>query len=105
MNVMRKMGMAAGLAALVMTMLNACAVEGVGVDGSVGVGYDAGYYEPWGYEYGGWGPGYRVGPGRGGDRRGDHPSGSYRGAPASRATPSIPHGSRGGGGHGGGGHH
>jgi len=100
MNIVRKRWIVAGFGALALTILNACAVESVGVDGSVGyVGYDAGYYEPWGYEYGGWGGGYRVGPGRGGDRRGGHPSSSYRGAPASRATPSIPHGSRGGGGH------
>jgi hypothetical protein len=84
-----------GAAALVLMLLNACAVTGVGVDGSVGVGYDAGYYEPWGYDYGGWGPGYRVGPGRGGDRRSDHPPHGYRPAPASHPTPSIPRGSRG----------
>ncbi len=96
MNVRRNRWMAAGLGALVLTALHACVVSGVGVDGTVGVGYDAGYYEPFGYEYGGWGPGYRVGPGRGGDRRGGHPSGSYRAAPASRSTPSIPSRSRGG---------
>ena len=100
---MRNGWMAAGLGALALTVLNACAVEGVGVDGTVGVGYDAGYYEPYGYDYGGWGHGYRVGPGRGGDRRGDHPSHSYRPAPASRSTPSIPNRARGGG--GGGSHH
>jgi hypothetical protein len=92
---MRMRWMAVGLGAVVLTMMNACEVTGVGVDGSVGVvGYDAGYYEPYGYEYGGWGGGYRVGPGRGGDRRGGGPSHSYRPAPASRPTPSIPHGSR-----------
>jgi hypothetical protein len=65
-------GMAACLGAVALAMLSACEVTGVGVDGSVGVvGYDGGYYEPYGYEYGGWGPGYRVGPGRGGDRRHD----------------------------------
>ena len=92
--------LAAGLGAVLLTLLNACAVTGVGVDGSVGVGYDAGYYEPYGYEYGGWGGGYRVGPGRGGDRRGDDrrgggPPRSYRPAPASRPTPSIPNHPRG----------
>jgi hypothetical protein len=96
MSVMRNRRMAAaGLVALALTVLNACAVTGVGVDGTVGVvGYDAGYYEPYGYDYGGWGNGYRVGPGRGGDRRGDHASRPYRSAPASRPTPSIPRGSR-----------
>ena len=74
MNILRNrcvaLGSGALALALALTQLNGCAVEGVGVDGSVGVGYDAGYYEPYGYEYGGWGPGYRVGPGRGGDRHG-----------------------------------
>jgi hypothetical protein len=94
---------APGLGALALTVLYACAVTGVG--GTVGYGYDAGYYEPWGYDYGGWGYGYRVGPGRGGDRRrgdshggdprGGHQSRSYRPAPESRPTPSIPRGSRG----------
>jgi ABC-type amino acid transport substrate-binding protein len=93
--------LAAGLGAVLLTLLHACAVTGVDVDGSVGVGYDAGYYEPYGYEYGGWGGGYRVGPGRGGDRRGDDrhggggSPGSYRPAPASRPTPSIPNHPRG----------
>jgi hypothetical protein len=89
MNAMRNRWMAAGLGALALTLLSACEVTGVGVDTSVGVGYVGGYYEPYGYEYGGWGGGYRVGPGRGGDRRGGHP-GPYRAAPASRSTPSIP---------------
>jgi hypothetical protein len=122
MNVVRKHWMAAGAGAVAMTLLNACAVTGVGVEG--GAGYDAGYYEPWGYDYGGWGYGYRVGPGRGGDRRGDgwrggdqrggdqhggdqrggdHGGGGQRGdhpvpyrpAPSSRPTPSIPRGHRG----------
>jgi hypothetical protein len=86
--------LAPGLALLVL-VVSSCAVTGVGVEGDVGYGYDAGYYEPWGYDYGGWGQGYRVGPGRGGDRRGEHPSRPYRAAPQSRPTPSIPHGSRG----------
>jgi hypothetical protein len=84
--------LASGLGVLTLT-LSACAVTGV--DATVGVGYDAGYYEPGGYDYGGWGSGYRVGPGRGGDRRGEHSGRPYRSAPASRPTPSIPHGSRG----------
>ena len=66
--------------------LAACVVGGYG--GDVGVGYVGGVYEPGGYEYGGWGPGYRVGPPRGGERG--------RGG---RAAPSIPHGTRGGGDH------
>jgi hypothetical protein len=93
MNITRNRWLMFGLGACALTLLNACEVTGVGVEGTVGVGYDAGYYEPYGYDYGGWGPGYLVGPGRGGDRRGDHPH-SYRPAPASRPTPSIPRGSR-----------
>ena len=97
MNTGQKRWTIVGLGALALILLQACAVEGVGVDDSVGVGYTGGYYEPYGYDYGGWGGGaYRVGPGRGGDRRGDHPTRSYRAAPAARATPSIPRGSRGG---------
>jgi hypothetical protein len=38
-----------GLALLALAALHACAVTGVDVGGSVGVGYDAGYYEPGGY--------------------------------------------------------
>jgi hypothetical protein len=99
MKLLRARRLAAGLGGVI--LLAACAVTGVGVDGSVGVGYDAGYYEPYGYDYGGWGGDYRVGPGRGGDRRGGgpHPGGSrpsYRPAPSSRPTPSIPRGGGGG---------
>lgn len=36
-----------------------------GDGGGLDVGYAGGYYEPWGYDYGGWGGGYRVGPPRG----------------------------------------
>lgn len=74
---------AVGLFALL--ALTACLVAGYG--GGVDVGYAGGFYEPGGYEYGGWGPGYRVGPPRGGV----HPE-------HGRAAPSIPHGARGGGG-------
>jgi hypothetical protein len=55
---------AVGLIALL--VLTACVVGGYG--GDDGVGYVGGVYEPGGYEYGGWGPGYRVGPPRGGAR-------------------------------------
>jgi len=85
--------------ALLLAGLGACAVEGGGYDGDVGVGLGVGYvgdyYEPGGYDYGGWGPGYRVGP----PRCCGHGSGG-RGRPA----PSIPSHARSGGGHGGGGH-
>jgi hypothetical protein len=85
--------------AMLLTMLCSCEVTGVGVEGSVG--YDGGYYEPYGYDYGGWGGAYRVGPGRGGERRDDHHDDhrgggrvghapAYRPAPAGRSAPSIP---------------
>ncbi len=94
-------------------LLSACAVgpDGYGYAGgpdvSVGVGVD--YYQPYGgFDYGGWGPGYRSGPWRGGGRGFD---GGGRGGPhawrspgAGRGVPSIPSGARGGfGGRGGGG--
>ncbi len=78
--------------------------EGYGY-GNVPVG--AGYYERYGFDYGGWGPGYYVGPGpRGGNRffargGGQH---AFRGPPAGRGMPSLPRGGRGGGRAGGGGH-
>jgi hypothetical protein len=122
MNVPRTRWTTALFGVVAMTLFNACTVTGVGVEGTVGAEYDAGYYEPWGYDYGNWGYGYRVGPGRGGDRRGDYGRGgdqrggdhggdqrgagergahppAYRPAPASRPTPSIPRGSRGSRGH------
>jgi hypothetical protein len=71
----------------------------VGVDagpvGDDGIGYVGGYYEPYGYVVGGWGGGYHVGPGRGGERGGRGGAGhSYRSAPAGRGAPSIPSHSR-----------
>jgi hypothetical protein len=79
--------------ALTATMLSGCAVEGV--SGSVGVGYAGGYYEPYGYDYGGWGPGYAVGPYRGGhggvyhDRGGGHAP-AFHPAPQGHPMPSLP---------------
>jgi hypothetical protein len=63
------------------------------------------YYEPYGVDYGGWGPGYQVGPFRDGHHRpgggGERSSGhAYRAAPASHAMPSLPSGARSGGGRG-----
>jgi hypothetical protein len=85
---------------LVLTSLAGCVVGGYG--GGVGLGYVGGVYEPGGYEYGGWGPGYRVGPPR--DDEHGHGGGDH-GPGRGRATPSIPHDARhsGGGGHRGGG--
>jgi hypothetical protein len=74
---------------------------GYGGYGGVSIGLD--YYEPFGAVYGGWEPGYRVGPFRDGyhrpnrdvDRRpdrGDHPPPphTYKPAPESHSMPSIP---------------
>jgi hypothetical protein len=68
---------------------------GYGYNDNVSVGIGLGYYEPYGNYYGGWGPGYRVGPSRGGNFRPDRGSGhpaphAYRPAPLSRPMPSIP---------------
>jgi hypothetical protein len=94
--------LASTLPAAAFAMLAACAVGPGGPYG--GDDYVGGYYEPVGYDYGGWGGGYgyRVGPARGGERGGGPGPHAFRPAPASRPTPSIP--SRGGGGRGGGGH-
>ena len=68
---------------LVLTVLSACTVTPGG--------YVGGVYEPSGSDYGGWGPGYHVGPSRGGERREEHSSDhAYRSAPPSRRAPSIP---------------
>jgi len=84
-------------ALIALLMASACVVAdgGYGYGPDVGVTYVGGYYEPYGYEYGGWGGGYRVGPSRGGAPRRDSGSRPYRAAPASRHTPSIPSRSRG----------
>ena len=69
----------------------ACAVGGPGYDGYEGAGYVGGYYEPWGYDYGGWGRRYRVGPPRGGyGRDGGHGSPGGRPTHGGRPAPSIP---------------
>jgi hypothetical protein len=109
MNTLRSRVSATALGAVTLTMLFACEVTGVGVEGSVG--YDGGYYEPYGYDYGGWGGAYLVGPGRccehrddhghdgrdGHDARGGHGgrAPAYHPAPAGRSAPSIPGRSRG----------
>jgi hypothetical protein len=100
-------GFAIGLFAMILT--SGCAVTDPGYGG---VGVWPGYYEPYGADYGGWGPGFLVGPVGGGGYRGAR--GGFGGgqhafrASASRSAPSIPGGrgggARGGGGRGGGGH-
>lgn len=81
---------AAAAALLLVATMSGCAVGGVGYDGDVYVG---GFYDAPGVLYGGWGPGYRVGPprGRGGFARGGP---AVRGG-GGRAAPSIPSRARG----------
>lgn len=71
------------LALLLLPFLSGCLVRG---------GYIVGGYAPSGYEYGRWGPDYRVGPPRGGERRQERstPDPAYLPAPRSRPSPSIP---------------
>ena len=118
MKTMRTPLLAGLMGSVTLAIFSSCAVTGVGVDGSVGVdyGYPGAYYEPYGYDYGGWGGGYWVGPSRGGHRddhgdgrrdvggrdaggrdaggRGGHAP-AYRPAPRGRSAPSIPGRSRG----------
>jgi len=94
---------------LLTTLSSGCAVDGGGYGYGADVGIGADYYEPYGYDYGGWGPGYRVGPYRGDGQRREHSGGApsphaYRSAPASHAMPSIPSGSRSTGARAGGSH-
>jgi hypothetical protein len=77
--------------ALVLLLPGCVAGGGGGVD----VSYGADFYEPLGYEYGGWGPGYWVGPPRGGEgwHHRDYGGGrapAYRPAAPSRSMPSLP---------------
>lgn len=85
---------AGALGIALLMVLNACVVGGPGYEGGAEVSYGADFYEPYGYEYGGWGPRYHVGPPRGAERRPERPSGSrapaYRPAAPLRSMPSIP---------------
>lgn len=84
-------------------LLSGCAVYGDGYgyyEDGVGIGLN--YYEPYGSYYGGWEPGYRVGPIPGGNYRSARGAGrpaphAYKSAPATRSIPSIPSHSRSGG--------
>jgi hypothetical protein len=82
--------------------LQACVGGGVAYEGG---GYGVDYYEPYGYVYGDWGPGYYVGPyRRGWHHDGGHddhgpgvrpgprprPPRPFRPAAPGRAMPSIP---------------
>jgi len=71
-------------------ILYGCVVAGGGYDGDGGAAYVGGYYEPSGYVYGGWSPGYHVGPPRGGERPPEGSSHHDRSGPSSHPAPSIP---------------
>jgi hypothetical protein len=95
MSMVLRLGTVNALGIALLTFLSACVVPGGGYERSAGVTYGVNYYEPSGHAYGGWAPGYKVGPPRGGDL---HPSPAhyeasphaYRPAPPSRPMPSIP---------------
>jgi hypothetical protein len=96
--------------ALLAALATGCADYGYGGAGLAPGYYD--YYEPYGTYYGGWMPGYEVGPyhdghHRPGEGRGGPPPGgghhAFRPPPAGRTVPTIPSGARGGGHFGGGG--
>ncbi len=81
------------IAGLVPLAMSGCVVPGGGY--GYGPGFGLGYYEPAGVAYGGWGPGYNVGPVRAGQgtpyQGGQHPPPrGYQPPPASRPIPSIP---------------
>jgi hypothetical protein len=91
MNIKHERWMVGALGLLLLAGLCACIATGPGYDGGVSVGYVGGYYEPYGSDYGGWGPGSHVAPPRGGERRSVQSSThAYRPAPPSRSTPSLP---------------
>ena len=99
--VRRSLGMLLG--GVLLWTVTGCAVtadDGYTGQATVGVGVD--FYEPWGFDYGGWGPGYGVGPIRGGGGRHGYGGGggghAYRPAAPTRAMPSIPSGAGRGGG-------
>jgi hypothetical protein len=82
---------------LLIVLCSGCVVSGEGYSGRGGVvvSYGVDFYEPYGYYYGGWGPGYLVGPPRGGYPHPDHRPNrprphAYRPAPPSHPMPSIP---------------
>ena len=83
-------------AALLVLGTSGCAVDGdYGWNPNVTVGVGVDYYEPFGYDYGGWSPGYQVGPPRLGIPRGGRgPDRAYRPPPPGRQMPSIPSGPR-----------
>lgn len=107
-------GAVAAVLTLLLSQLTSCAGGTVGVSaaypdgywGEPAYGYDLDYFYGPPVIYGGWGPGYYVGPPRWAGRPpawggrppgpGGHPPG-FRPAPPGRPLPSIPSAPRGGG--------
>lgn len=101
MNTLLVRGSAIALAiGLIAALSSGCAVTGGGYADGDDAGADIGldYYETYGIDYGGWGPGYRVAPFRDADHQPAHSEHeqphAYRSAPASHTMPSIPSRSR-----------
>ena len=94
------------VAGVFLFLASGCTVTGgggYGYNGGVSVGVGVDYYDPFGYDYGPWGPDYQVGPYRGGAQRPQRggsaaPEHSYRPAAPSHSVPSIPSRPRSGGG-------
>jgi hypothetical protein len=67
--------------------------DGCVAPGSASISYGVGFYQPWGFTYGGWGPAYYVGPPRPGvwvpPPRRVRPA-PFRPPPAGRQIPTIP---------------
>jgi hypothetical protein len=112
MNILPSRRSAAACAIVLIAVLSSgCAVDGDGYNSDMSIGlesydpfgfYEPGFYDPYGAGYGGWGPGYYVGPfGHGGygPYRGDFhpPPHAYRSARPFHPVPSIPSRSRFGG--------
>ena len=99
MSIVLRLCAASALGIVLLTFLFACVVPGGEYERSAGVAYGVNYYEPSGHTYGGWPPGYKVAPPRGGDPHAEHaryeaPPHAYRPTPPSRPIPSIPTHSR-----------
>jgi len=79
------------LGATALVVAQGCVSDGYGTSVSYGVGF----YEPWGYDYGAWGPSYYVGPPRRGSwRPPPRPANppAFRPPPVGRPMPSLPGG-------------
>lgn len=84
----------AAIALLLPLATAGCVTPGV----TYGGGYGVGYYQPSGVVYGGWGPGYALGPVRSGRTYTvprNPPHVVYRPVPSTRPIPTIPSRARG----------